>query len=61
MHNLTLKLQKHLNRKVGDKEYSKWIVMIPSDKISEAGWSEGDNIEAIVKRHEIILKLNKQN
>lgn len=55
-----MKLQKRLNRIVGNKEYSKWVLTLPSDKIEEVGWSEGDEIDAIVKRHEIILKLQKQ-
>jgi hypothetical protein len=55
-----LKLQKQVNRRVGDKEYSKWVVAIPPEKIEQAGWSVGDDIEAIVKRHEILLKLNKK-
>lgn len=55
-----MKLQKQVNRIVGDKEYSKWVVAIPPEKIEEAGWSVGDEIEAVVKRHEILLKLNKK-
>lgn len=53
-----LRLQKQVNRKIGDKEYSKWIIAIPPEKIEEAGWKVGDEIEAVVKRHEILLKLN---
>ena len=49
-----------MNRKVGNKEYSKWVVSIPPEKIDEAGWKVGDEIEAVVKRHEILLKLNKK-
>ncbi|MCV0372986.1 MAG: hypothetical protein K5793_05470 [Nitrosarchaeum sp.] len=55
-----MKLQKQVNRIVGDKEYSKWVVAIPPEKIDEAGWKVGDEIDAIVKHHEIILKLQKK-
>lgn len=36
------------------------ITAIPPEKIEEAGWSVGDEIEAVVKKHEILLKLNKK-
>lgn len=55
-----MRLQKRLNRVVGNKEYSKWIVNIPTDMIDQAGLKEGDELEAIAKRHEILLKLNKK-
>lgn len=55
-----MKLQKQMNRIVDGKEYSKWIVQIPPEQIEEAGWSVGDEIDAIVKHHEIILKLQKK-
>ncbi|WP_299290358.1 AbrB/MazE/SpoVT family DNA-binding domain-containing protein [Nitrosopumilus sp.] len=55
-----MKLQKQVNRKVGNKEYSKLVVVIPPEKVDEAGWEVGDELEAVVKRHEIILKLNKK-
>ena len=40
-----MKLQKQLSRKVKDKEYSKWVLTIPSSEIEKLGWSEGDEID----------------
>ena len=54
-----MKLQKRSNRKVGDKEYVKWYVDIPSDLIDEAGWKEKLDLEAVVKDGKIILKSKK--
>lgn len=54
-----LKLQKRMNRKVGDKEYLKWYVDIPSDLIQEAGWKEKSDLEAVVKDGKIIIKTKK--
>ena len=49
-----------MNRIIGNKEYSKWIVQIPPEQIEQVGWSVGDEIEAVVKHHEILLKLTKK-
>ncbi len=44
-----MKLQKRLSRKVGDKEYDKWIITIPPSKVKELGWKEGQEIELKIK------------
>ncbi len=51
-----MKLQKQLSRKVGDAEYAKWVVVIPPEKIKEIGWTEGAEIEVVVKDGKIVLK-----
>ena len=51
-----MKLQKRINRRVGDKEYLKWYVGIPSEKIKEAGWKDGYELEVKVKNGKIILE-----
>lgn len=51
-----MKLQQRLNRKVGDKEYVKWYVDIPSDVIKEAGWKEGSDLEVVVKDGKVVLR-----
>jgi hypothetical protein len=43
---MNVKLQKRFNRRVGDKEYSKWVVVLPSDEASRLGWKEGVELEA---------------
>lgn len=43
---MNVKLQKRFNRRVGDKEYSKWVVVLPSDDVSRLGWKEGIDLEA---------------
>ena len=43
---MNVKLQKRFNRRVGDKEYSKWVVVLPSDEVSRLGWEEGVELEA---------------
>ncbi len=50
-----MKLQKRLSRKVGDKEYDKWIITIPPSKVKELGWKEGDNIDLKIEKAQAIL------
>ena len=56
-----MKVQKRLNRKVGDKEYAKWEVDIPPAIIKETGWKDGTELEVEVKDQKIILKPKKTN
>ena len=51
-----MKLQKQLSKKRGDKTYHKYVIVIPEKKILEAGFKEGDKLEAEVKKGEIKLK-----
>jgi hypothetical protein len=41
-----MKLQKRLNRKVGDKEYSKWVVILQDNHVDNLGWKEGTELQA---------------
>lgn len=56
-----MKLQKRVNRRVGDKEYLKWYVNIPTDLIKEAGWKDDVELDYDVKNHQIVLKPKKKN
>jgi hypothetical protein len=53
-----LKLQKRFNRRVGDKEYSKWIVILPDTLVAELDWKEGIQLEPNInpKNKSLILK-----
>ena len=54
-----MKLRKRLNRKVGNIEYSKWEINIPSETITQAGWKEGTDLEAVVKDGKVVLRPKK--
>jgi len=58
-----VKLQKRFNRKVGDKEYSKWVVVLPDTFVNELGWREGIELEADInpKNESLILKKGKKD
>jgi len=51
-----MRLQKQLSRKVGNKIYNKWIVVIPPKKIKKSGLKEGDYLEIKIKKGKIILE-----
>lgn len=50
-----MRIQKVLSRKYKDKEYSKYILVLPEDEIKKAGFKEGEELKAETKRGEIRL------
>ena len=46
-----MKLQKHKTR----DNYYKYVVVLPKDKVEEAGFKEGDELKANAKKGKIIL------
>lgn len=54
-----MKLQKQLSKRVGNTDYPKWVVIIPPEKIKEAGWKEGEELDIDFKDHKMILKPKK--
>jgi hypothetical protein len=47
-------LQKHKTRK--DKDYSKYVVVLPKEAVEKADFREGDELETEAKKGEIKLK-----
>ena len=52
-----MKLQKQLSRKVRDREYSKWVITIPHRQIEALGWKSGEELEAMVRHHKLVLSV----
>lgn len=50
-----MRLQKHVNRKVEDKEYAKYVVVIPPEHIEQLGWKEGQELEPEVKGKKLLI------
>ena len=50
------RLQKQLSRKVGNKEYPKWIITIPPKQIKTLGWTEGEFLESEINDQELIIQ-----
>jgi hypothetical protein len=54
-----VKLQKQLSRKVKDKEYPKFTVVIPPKQIEELKWKEGIELVPVVKNNKLVLEPKK--
>jgi len=50
-----MRLQKHFARTVKGKDYSKWVVVIPPEKIKELNWKEGEELEPKIFHSGLIL------
>lgn len=55
-----MKLQKQLSRKVGNKEYAKWVVTIPPKEVQKLGWKEGQELGYDSHTGKLILKPTKK-
>lgn len=56
-----MKLQKRFNRKVGDKEYSKWQVVLSPEDVEKLGWKEGTELQTKVKDSKLVLEPKSDN
>jgi len=54
-----MKLQKQLSRKVNEKEYSKYVITIPSSEVEKLGWKEGIELDIEESNNKLILKPKK--
>ena len=52
-----MKLQKQLSRKIGEKEYAKWVIAIPPKQIETLGWSEGQSLEGEITDQKLVIKV----
>jgi len=50
MINYSMKIQKQLSKKVKDKKYYKYVVVLKEKDVKEAGFKEGDELEAVVEK-----------
>ena len=53
-----MKLTKQWSRDYGDKEYHKYLVVLPSKIIKELGWKGGEDLEAETKNDKLIITKN---
>ncbi len=51
-----MKLQKQSVGKIGDREYHKYVIIVPNEDIEKAGFKEGEELVAESKKGEIKLK-----
>ena len=51
-----MKIQRQLYKKVGDKNYYKYDVVLKEKDVLEAGFKPGDSLEAEARKGEIRLR-----
>lgn len=49
-------LQKQLSKRIGDKEYSKYVIVVPPRIVERLGWEEGEELEAEIKGGRLIIE-----
>ena len=50
-----MKIQKQVSDRRGDKVYHKYVVVLPGEAVKDAGFKEGDEVVAKVKKGEVRL------
>lgn len=51
-----MRLQKRLSRKVGKKEYVKWVITIPPSEVDTLHWRAGDRLVAEIDNDSLVIK-----
>ena len=49
-------LQEQLSKKVGDKEYKKYVLVIPPKLIEKLKWKGGEKLEVELKGDKLIIE-----
>ena len=55
-----MKLQKRLSRRVGKKEYAKWIITIPPAIVEKLAWNADQELEAQISESNLIIKKSEK-
>jgi len=55
-----MKLQSQVSRKVGDKEYKKFWIVIPQKLLKKLGWKTREDLKAEVKNGKLIVEKEKK-
>lgn len=50
-----MRLQKQKSRKVGNKEYSKYVIIVPPDRIERLGWQESEELADQVQGKKLVI------
>lgn len=55
-----MQLQKRLSRKIGTKEYIKWVITIPPEEVKKLEWKAGQVLDARIENGILIIKKKKK-
>jgi len=56
-----VRLQKQLSKKIGDKEYPKYVIVLRPSLIEKLGWKSGEELKAEIKDNKVIIELIHSN
>ncbi len=51
-----MRLQKQLSKRVGEKKYAKYVIVIPPKTIDKLGWKAGEELETEVKGNKLVIE-----
>lgn len=54
-----MRLQKQVNRKVDDKEYSKYVLVVPPEEVQKLQWGEGEELDHEIKEDALVIRRAK--
>ncbi len=54
-----MRLQKQVNRVVEDKEYSKYVIIVPPEDVEKLQWREGEDLSHEVKDDTLLVRKAK--
>ena len=54
-------LQKQLSRKVGNKEYAKYVIVIKPKIIEKLGWKDGEELDAEIKGDKLVIEKEEKH
>ena len=54
--NMLLRLQRKLNRKIGDEEYYKWYIPVSPDIVEQLKWKKGDDLHVKVSGKRLMIQ-----
>lgn len=52
----TVKLQRVVGLKVGDKTYYRWQITLPAAVVAKMGWRQGDLISVMPRKEGVVLR-----
>ena len=50
-----MKLQSQVSRKVGDKEYKKFWIVISNKLLEKLGWKTGEDLKVEIKGNKLVI------
>jgi len=50
-----LKLQKHVSKKEGNKEFFKYVIVLPNKTVTKLGWQRGEELVFNITSKRLLL------